>query len=315
MIDNKLPLITIGIPTYNRANGFLAEALESASAQTYTNFEIVVSDNASTDHTEDLVTGYKDPRIKYFKHPKNVGFKNNFNYCVEKAQGDYFLLLCDDDLIDHDLLTTCMQEVDYRRDIGVILTGIRLIDAKGNVAWESPNNGAGSSLTDFFFNWFHDKVPLYLPSTIYNTTGLRQIGMFHSKTDAFLDVVATVKIAAFMGRVDIKDVKASFRRHDSNTGGSPQRIIIWSEDCLYLLDVMCSLADNNRVQQLQQKGLWYFCRKNYRLARTINNPTVKLQTFIRLYKMFGYAYSPIRFVYDTRMKSKVRKMKVRMKGM
>lgn len=311
VIDSKMPLITIGIPTYNRADGYLADALESALAQTYPHFEIVVSDNASTDHTEDLVKGYKDPRIRYIKHPENVGFKNNFNSCIENARGDYFLLLCDDDLIDPDLLEVCMDKVDCQRDVGVILTGIRIIDETGNTAYESQNKGGNASLTDFFFNWFHDKVPLYLPSTLYNTAALRKIGMFNSKTDAFLDVVATVKIAASMGWVNITDVKASFRRHDSNTGGSPARINIWSQDCLYLLEVMCDLADPDRVRQLRQRGLWWFCRKNYRLAQQINNPLEKLTTFLKLNKMFENSYPPSHFVYNTKIRPQIRQIKAK----
>ena len=100
MTNNKFPLVTIGIPTYNRASSFLEDAIKSAVEQTYENIEIIVSDNVSTDHTEEVVKGFSDSRIRYFKHIKNTGMKNNFNACVEKARGDYFLLLCDDDLID-----------------------------------------------------------------------------------------------------------------------------------------------------------------------------------------------------------------------
>ena len=68
MHKKSQPLVTIGIPTYNRADGYLKEALESALRQTYENVEIIVSDNCSTDHTDVLVANYKDPRLKYVKH-------------------------------------------------------------------------------------------------------------------------------------------------------------------------------------------------------------------------------------------------------
>ena len=61
------PLVTIGIPTYNRGDGYLREALESALAQTYENLEIVVSDNCSTDNTGEVVEAYDDPRVSYFR--------------------------------------------------------------------------------------------------------------------------------------------------------------------------------------------------------------------------------------------------------
>ena len=108
MTNNKHPLVTIGIPTYNRAEGFLKKALQSAVEQTYKNLEIIVSDNCSTDHTKSLVNGFSDTRIRYVKHPRNIGANNNFNFCVDNAKGEYFLLLHDDDLIDPDLIETCM---------------------------------------------------------------------------------------------------------------------------------------------------------------------------------------------------------------
>ena len=103
MANSNPPLVSIGIPTYNRADGFLKQALQSAVNQTYGNIEIIVSDNCSTDHTEDLVNEFSDSRIKYIKHNNNIGANNNFNFCVNSAKGDYFLLLHDDDLIDPDM--------------------------------------------------------------------------------------------------------------------------------------------------------------------------------------------------------------------
>ena len=103
MINDALPLITIAIPTYNRANGYFKEALKSALSQTYSNYEIIVSDNCSTDNTEELVKSYSDGRIIYYKHEKNIPANENFNFCLRKARGKYFLLLHDDDLIDKEI--------------------------------------------------------------------------------------------------------------------------------------------------------------------------------------------------------------------
>ena len=63
---NMSKLVTIGIPTFNRANGYLRYALESAIAQTYRNLEIIVSDNCSYDDTEAVVRHYRDPRGQVF---------------------------------------------------------------------------------------------------------------------------------------------------------------------------------------------------------------------------------------------------------
>lgn len=108
MIESERPFITIGIPTYNRAEGYLKEALESALAQNYPNLEIVIADNCSTDNTKAVVEGYADERIRYFRHEKGIKPNDNFNFCLQQARGAYFLMLHDDDKIDPDFLAACI---------------------------------------------------------------------------------------------------------------------------------------------------------------------------------------------------------------
>src|SRR5262245_44849714 len=127
------PLVTIAIPTYNRAEATLSAALQSALDQTYHNIEVIVSDNASVDGTEALIRGYADSRIRYIRHPKNIGANNNFNFCVGEARGSYFLLLHDDDLIDADFVESCMNAVADDTGVGIIRTALRVIDGDGAV--------------------------------------------------------------------------------------------------------------------------------------------------------------------------------------
>jgi glycosyltransferase involved in cell wall biosynthesis len=95
---NDIPFFTVGIPTYNRAN-FLCEAVVSVLGQTFQDFELIIADNHSGDHTEDVVTSFKDDRIRYVRHEKNCGARYNFNYIANGARGKYFVLLQDDDLL------------------------------------------------------------------------------------------------------------------------------------------------------------------------------------------------------------------------
>jgi glycosyltransferase involved in cell wall biosynthesis len=97
--------VTIGIPTYNRANKTLPSTINSSLNQDYPNIEIIVSDNCSPDNTEAIVRSFNDERIKYIRQKTNVGPNNNYNACLNAAKGDYFLLLRDDDLIDEDFVT------------------------------------------------------------------------------------------------------------------------------------------------------------------------------------------------------------------
>ncbi len=94
------PLVTIGLPSYNRPEG-LRRALENAINQTYQNLEIIVSDNYSDDMMNiiAIVESYmeNDKRIKFFLQQKNEGALFNFRFLLEKATGEYFMWLADDD--------------------------------------------------------------------------------------------------------------------------------------------------------------------------------------------------------------------------
>ncbi len=98
-LDTKLHKdFSVIIPTFNRSN-FLKVALFSVLRQKGISFEIIVSDNASTDDTEEVVKEFKDQRIKYFKNKENLGFSGNIKNCFSRSSGKYIFTLGDDDLI------------------------------------------------------------------------------------------------------------------------------------------------------------------------------------------------------------------------
>ncbi len=97
------PIVSIVIPTYNRA-GVLGETIDSVLAQTFTNWELLVIDDGSTDHTNTLVGGYDDSRIQYYRirHTGIIGRVRN--YGMQKAKGKYIAFLDSDDLWRSDTL-------------------------------------------------------------------------------------------------------------------------------------------------------------------------------------------------------------------
>ena len=290
MTDHKHPLITIAMPTYNRADSYLKQAIQSALNQTYSNIEIIVSDNCSTDHTETLVRSFNDSRIQYFKQSRNIGMVNNANFCLDVAKGVYYMQFHDDDLLDHDFVGACMKGANYDPNIGIIITGTRIIDEEGKVIREDTNNAEGFSTTDFMLSWFKNEVPLYLCSTLYNTRRLKELGGFKSKTDQYEDCVALFQLAARFGRKDIRDAKASFRRHEKNMG-SLINVKDWCEDSIYLLDIMCKLA-SEKGDLIRDKGMKYFCERNYRHADKIKSRLKRFFVYLMIFKKFEYKHIP-----------------------
>ena len=280
------PLITIAIPTYNRAELFLQDAIHAALQQTYFNIEIIISDNCSTDNTESVVKLFPDPRIRYFRQKENIGANNNFNFCLQQAKGDYFLLFLDDDQIDPDFLETCMNAVKGGKEVGIIRTGTRMINEAGEVKFERPNPSAGLSFTELLRAWFRNKTTFYLCSTLINTRVLREIGGFHSRHNLFQDVGAELKAAARLGRIDIEEVKAGFRLHDGNMG-SAARIQDWCEDSLELLDIMCALVGDDK-EIIRTEGKRFFCRMNYCRSRSISSPVSRMKSYFLVAKKFDH---------------------------
>jgi glycosyltransferase involved in cell wall biosynthesis len=285
------PLVTIAIPTYSRAESYLPQALESALNQTYPNLEIIVSDNGSTDNTQAFVTGIGDPRLRYFRHDVNIGSNPNHNFCVEQAKGKYLLILHDDDLIDDDFIESCMEAVNGVADAGIIQTGTRLVNSQGTVLGDVPNLAAGLPVDAFFRKWFLGKAPIHLCHTLFNTQELKEIGGFKSKHNCYDDTMAVILLAAKYGRVDIREVKASFRMHGDQKGLATN-IGEWCEDSLDLLRLMRDLAPENK-DDVFREGLRFFSRANYRrVRRSSNSPFQRFIATFQVLRHFKFRQLP-----------------------
>jgi glycosyltransferase involved in cell wall biosynthesis len=128
----KNPLVTIGIPTYNRVD-LLERSIKSALEQDYRPIEILISDNASTDQTQILCVEYaeKYKAIKYVRQISNIGPTSNFDFVLHSAHGEYFMWLGDDDWIDPGYINTCMNA--YGAEPGLsLVAGTPVYYRRGN---------------------------------------------------------------------------------------------------------------------------------------------------------------------------------------
>jgi glycosyltransferase domain-containing protein len=100
------PVISVGLVTYNRA-ALLPRAIESVLKQSFTNYELLISDDNSTDDTTEVVNKFLgDKRVRYIRR-KGIGMTQNFVETLRDAEGEYFLWLCDDDFIADNYLEVC----------------------------------------------------------------------------------------------------------------------------------------------------------------------------------------------------------------
>jgi glycosyltransferase involved in cell wall biosynthesis len=127
------PLVSIGLPVYN-GDSLVGAAIESLLSQDYRDFELIISDNASTDRTEAICREYArlEPRIQYVRHPANKGAAANFNCLVQMAQGKYFKWAAHDDLCEPQFVSSCIDVLERDHSVVLCFTQVQCIDRNGN---------------------------------------------------------------------------------------------------------------------------------------------------------------------------------------
>ena len=124
--------VSIGLPVHN-GEPFLEETLDAILAQTYGDFELIISDNASTDATAQICCQYaiEDRRIRYYRMERNIGASRNFNRVFQLSSGQYFKWVAHDDLHAPSYLTRCVEVLDCDRSVVLCHSQVQIIDEGG----------------------------------------------------------------------------------------------------------------------------------------------------------------------------------------
>jgi glycosyltransferase involved in cell wall biosynthesis len=134
MTQELPPRVSIGLPVYNGEN-YLALAIGSLLGQSYQDFELIISDNASADRTEEICRAYaaRDGRIRYYREAENRGAAWNFNRLVGLARGEYFKWAAHDDLCAPRFLQRCVDRLDRDPDLVLCFSRTAVIDQSGRL--------------------------------------------------------------------------------------------------------------------------------------------------------------------------------------
>lgn len=129
---SSTPRVSVGVPVFN-GEDYLAAALDSLLTQTYTDFEMIISDNASTDGTRAICEDYskRDGRVRYYRQPTNLGAAPNFNRTFELASGEYFRWHAHDDVCGPTFLEKCVASLDAAPEAVLCISRTRFIDEGG----------------------------------------------------------------------------------------------------------------------------------------------------------------------------------------
>jgi glycosyltransferase involved in cell wall biosynthesis len=126
------PQVSIGMPVFN-GERYIKEAIDSILAQTFSGFELIISDNASTDKTREICQDYasRDRRIRYYRNSENLGAAKNFNRVFELSTGEYFKWAAHDDVIDPNYLSKCIDGINNNPELVLCHSMVEAIDENG----------------------------------------------------------------------------------------------------------------------------------------------------------------------------------------
>lgn len=175
------PMLTIGMPVRNGA-AYLREALESLRVQSFTDFEVVVSDNASTDATAAICREFadRDRRFRCIRFERTVGITENFNSVLHQARSVYFKWMAHDDEIEPTLIEKCIDVLEKDPTVVIAHAAEREIDEFGRelpLGWQSRQcSDSPNPCTRFrYLCWDHPCYPIF---GVIRTEALRQTGAF-----------------------------------------------------------------------------------------------------------------------------------------
>lgn len=293
MVKESIPLVSICIPTYN-GEQFIGEAMDSAIAQTYSNLEIVVSDDKSNDTTLKLIEEYKEKTkipIRIFHHnPTGIG--ENWNNCVKKSKGQYIKFLFQDDVLKE----TCIEEMvtfaetnkvdlvyckrDFifkKRDV-FITTWIRNFENLHD-KWKTinVNNGVvkgNKCLEDEYFmhspeNKFGEPTAVLLNKRIFE-----KIGYFDKDLIQALDIEFWWRVLCYFDIGFVDKSLIYFRLHNKQTS----QINHFNQ--VNELDVLHRFCYDKMFWKIHNKSKWFLLRKY--------NPFVKFVFNSILFKKISY---------------------------
>lgn len=186
---SAVPRLSIGLAVYN-GEDFLAESIEALLGQSYQDFELIISDNASTDGTADICRGYAqlDQRIRYFRQPTNIGSAPNHNFTIRQARGELFKTASHDDLYGRDLLRLCVAALDANPAVVLAHSWSVVIDGAGTVTHvvDYPVNTSAPLASERFrsmlFDGWGDDEGGVIRTSVLRRTGLHRSHHFADRT-------------------------------------------------------------------------------------------------------------------------------------
>lgn len=225
------PRVSIVIPSYNHES-FVARAIESVFAQTYQDFEIVITDDASTDGSVEVLRSYasKDPRVRLFLNRFNYE-THTFNHCIQHSSGDYVAMLHSDDEFFPTKLEKQVDFLDRHPEVAAVFTQARIVDEQGRdfpdpshpycTIFQQPNRSRYQWLRRFFF----EGNCLCHPSVLIRRSAYDTLGLYNPLMGALEDLDMWVRVCLHHEIHVLPDTLVNYRvrdRHANTSADTPE---------------------------------------------------------------------------------------------
>ena len=294
-------LISICIPTYN-GGIYLSECLKSVCQQSFTDFEILICDDHSTDNTIEIIKQFqeKDSRIKLFGNEKNLGLVGNWNRCIVLAQGDWIKFVFQDDIITPLCIQNMVEAIDDSIELIVcereyifeegILEDIKKeynkVPRMYQIISGTEKQYISAKQTCSIINKHLPSNFIGEPTSImFKKSLIKEIGFFNSKIIQLCDFEYCLRIAVRSGFVYISDKLVHFRVHNSSTSqknNTEKYFAAIYSDRIILMNLL--LFDSHYINYRKYSSFWELFNLRYTLFYIIyhanlfaekNGPAIK----------------------------------------
>ena len=261
------PLVTIAIPTFNRAS-LLKDCVLSALAQSYPRFEVLVADNASTDETQQVLAQFTDQRLRIVRHKTNIGLLPNWNFCLAEAKAKYIVFVSDDDRIAPHMLERMVSLIEREPQIPSVLALCDVYESTRATTYRTaPSKKFGTGIwkgTDLLIEYLKGDILSVMCGILLRTDALRAGGGFPNDIYAG-DMVAWAALLMKENAGFVNSSCAVFCLHEkSQTYSLPVDEHIADE--LRMIDAINDLAertigDPHERHQVKLSARRYFARR------------------------------------------------------
>lgn len=222
------PLVSIGVPAFKTV--FLKEAITSLLRQTYTNIEVVIVNDCSPYPVRDIVEQFGDSRIRYFENEKNVGKNdpaNNWNRCLEHSHGEYFCLLCDDDLYDPQFVESMLALAAKFPKTNVFRSRVSYINKDGEVTGFYPSSPVWETTIDYVWHVCNNYRYQTISEFFYRRKRLTECGGYANLPLAwYADYLSIYRFSELGGIASDSRCLVHFRQSGENISSKDNENII-----------------------------------------------------------------------------------------